>query len=124
MTAGAAPSYAVTISGPTDVLESVRQALGGLGIGVTEVTIVDSGGDALDAPFGARKFIAAAGIITALLDAGTAGLKLAETIQAPLHGQPAVTLTISDAQTHARIVSVDHNTPTTVLLGALKSAQH
>lgn len=113
-------SYGITITGPADVLEEVRLGLAALTVQVTEVTLLDSGGDALDAPFSAKKFIAAAGIVTALLNTGTAGLKFAETLQGALDARPGVTLTISDAKTNQPLASVDHTTPTSVVLGALK----
>ncbi len=113
-------AYAITIAGPADVLEKVRQGLAEFTVQVTEVTLTDSGGDALDAPFSAKKFIAAAGIITALLNTGTAGVKFAETLHGALDGQPGITLTISDAKTNTPLTSVDHSTPTADVLSALK----
>lgn len=113
-------AYAITIAGPTDVLEKVRQGLAELTVQVTGITFTDSGGDALDAPFSAKKYIAAAGIITALLNAGTAGVKFAETLHNALDSQPGITLTISDAKTNTPLTSVDHSTPTADVLSALK----
>ncbi len=119
MTTPAGATRAVTLTGSADVLDLLRQRLTELGVPVTDITPLDSAGDALDAPFSGKKFVAALGIVTAVLNAGTAGLKFAEQVEQVLQDHPAATVVVSDARTNEPLLSASSTTSAAELAQAL-----